>query len=70
MTSPGALVRYLDSAWSPDCTLDSSGATGRAVAINLSPGARWVLARKGTTIHTRLVQVPAGAAVAVVRFDN
>ena len=70
VTGPGALVRYLDSAWSPDCTLDSSGASGRAVAINLSPGARWVLARKGAAVHARLVQVPAGAAAAIVSFDN
>jgi len=70
VTSPGALIRYLNTAWAPDCTLDSSGATGRALAINIAPGARWVVALKGSVVHARLVQVPAGAAVAAVRFDQ
>ena len=70
VTSPGAMVSYLDAAHAPDCTLEVSGSAGRALAINVAPGARWVVARKGSVAHARLVQVPAGAALALVRFDQ
>ncbi len=69
ISSPGAFVRYLNKSWAPICAQESSGASGRALVVNVAPGDHWLLAMKGAAIQTRLVRVLSGKAVVPVSFQ-
>ncbi len=68
VSSPAALVRYLDSAGKPKCAQESSLSGGRALIVNLEQGPHWVLARRGSTLALKLVQISSGRSVTPVRF--